>query len=270
MVIKSFRDVEIQIRKILDELKKTPTSQTLDLEDLVTQDELRSALNIANKPNQKLHADTEVTADGNTILHNFIHRFLNDTYVDGFLVANPLITKAGTYSWSLFADSSTGEFYLEDEGGNEIFRIENPVNGGSFPVDFKFDMHMLPVVTQQNNIGSASKEILKIFTVNEDLSGTLKLSALTASRPLKLNGSKEVISALIDISTDITGTLPVTAGGTGTAVANYTALFPIIADAFGTGFANPVGVYSGTFYVAATSGGPVTTTKTVSNGIVIS
>jgi len=41
------------------------------------------------------------------------------------------------------------------------------------------------------------------------------LDSLTASLPLKLNGSKVVISALIDLSTDVTGVLPQGNGGTG-------------------------------------------------------
>ena len=50
---------------------------------------------------------------------------------------------------------------------------------------------------------------------NKTLSGTTTLSALTASRPLKLNSSKEIIAALIDLTTDVTGVLPLAYGGTG-------------------------------------------------------
>jgi len=40
------------------------------------------------------------------------------------------------------------------------------------------------------------------------------LSSLTASTPLKLDGSKNIISADIDLTTDVTGVLPVANGGT--------------------------------------------------------
>jgi len=50
---------------------------------------------------------------------------------------------------------------------------------------------------------------------NKTLSGTVNLSALTASTPLKLDGSKNVISSDIDLTTDVTAILPVGNGGTG-------------------------------------------------------
>ena len=49
---------------------------------------------------------------------------------------------------------------------------------------------------------------------NKTLSGTINLSNLTASTPLKLDGLKNIISSDIDLTTDVTGTLPVANGGT--------------------------------------------------------
>lgn len=57
---------------------------------------------------------------------------------------------------------------------------------------------------------------------NKTLTGTINFSALTASTPLKLDGSKNVISADIDLTTDVTGTLPVVNGGTGTTTSTGT------------------------------------------------
>jgi len=52
---------------------------------------------------------------------------------------------------------------------------------------------------------------------NKTLSGTTNLSALTASRPLKLDGSKNITSTQIDLAStnDVTGVLDETNGGTG-------------------------------------------------------
>lgn len=48
--------------------------------------------------------------------------------------------------------------------------------------------------------------------------GSVNLPDLTASLPLKLNGSKNVTSAAVDLSgSEVTSTLPVTKGGTGAA-----------------------------------------------------
>ncbi len=49
---------------------------------------------------------------------------------------------------------------------------------------------------------------------NKTLTGTTNLSALTASTPLKLDGSKNIISSDIDLTTDVTGVLPIVNGGT--------------------------------------------------------
>lgn len=71
-------------------------------------------------------------------------------------------------------------------------------------------------------------------TVNVDGATTLNsgvtLTAGTASRPLKLDGSKVIITDKIDLasSNDITGTLPVGNGGTGTT--SFTAGYFLIGD----------------------------------------
>lgn len=52
--------------------------------------------------------------------------------------------------------------------------------------------------------------------------GTVTMPPLSASTPLKLNSSKEIISADIDLTTDVTGVLPLANGGTGASLSALT------------------------------------------------
>lgn len=49
---------------------------------------------------------------------------------------------------------------------------------------------------------------------NKTLTGTTNLSALTASTPLKLDGSKNIVSSSIVLTSDVSGVLPIANGGT--------------------------------------------------------
>lgn len=51
------------------------------------------------------------------------------------------------------------------------------------------------------------------------LNGILTLNSLTASLPLKLNASKQIISQLISLTGDVSGTLPIGSGGTASTTA---------------------------------------------------
>ena len=55
-------------------------------------------------------------------------------------------------------------------------------------------------------------------TINgtKTFAGTINMSALTASLPLQLDGSKNIISAAINLTSQVTGTLPIANGGTNT------------------------------------------------------
>jgi len=54
------------------------------------------------------------------------------------------------------------------------------------------------------------------------IDGTTNLTSLTASTPLKLDASKNIISSDIDLTTDVTGILPLANGGTGASLAALT------------------------------------------------
>lgn len=79
------------------------------------------------------------------------------------------------------------------------------------------------------NVDLATSTALSISTA-----GVVNIPNLTASLPVKTNASKDLISGAIDLasSTEVTGTLPVTKGGTGTATA-FTAGSVIFAGASG-------------------------------------
>jgi hypothetical protein len=61
--------------------------------------------------------------------------------------------------------------------------------------------------------------ILDNGTGGMTIAGTATLSALTASKPLKLNSSKAIISSNIELTTDVSGALPIANGGTNSSAA---------------------------------------------------
>jgi hypothetical protein len=60
-------------------------------------------------------------------------------------------------------------------------------------------------------------KLIHIFQNSVSFLSTVTLNALTASRPLKLNASREIVASQIDLAStnDVTGLLPVSNGGTG-------------------------------------------------------
>jgi hypothetical protein len=89
------------------------------------------------------------------------------------------------------------------------------------------------LVQFQNNAGTT----LTAIKPNCDIETLAKIimSALTASLPLKLNASKEITSAAIDLAsaTETTGVVPTTRGGTGSNYADFAALVAAIKAALG-------------------------------------
>lgn len=113
------------------------------------------------------------------------------------------------------------------------------------------------------DIGTAS---YSIYDSSGDLSwrvsniGVASLPLLTASKPLQLNASNEIISADIDASTDITGILPVLQGGTG--VGSFTGDKVIVSNSTGTSLTSaPTLSYDGNLFEVSTPDGSIPMTK---------
>lgn len=142
--------------------------------------------------------------------------FVNDVTVTGDLTVNGTTTTINTANLTVEDKNITINF-----GGNDAtsegagLTIERAGTDGSLVYE--------TALTSKFKIGdlASESEILtaghvQTITANKTMSGTLNMSALTATRPLKVDASNNVISGLIDLAsaTDVTGIVPIANGGT--------------------------------------------------------
>lgn len=122
-----------------------------------------------------------------------------DFQVQGDADANLIYGDAGNDRLGVGTNAPAGKFHVIAPSANQ------------FRVGYN--------TTEYFNLSVASNSATTIDVVGTAPSittaDTINLSALTASTPLKLDGSKNIISADIDLTTDVTGTLPIANGGTG-------------------------------------------------------
>lgn len=122
-----------------------------------------------------------------------------DFQVQGDADANLIYGDAGNDRLGVGTNAPAGKFHVIAPSANQ------------FRVGYN--------TTEYFNLSVASNSATTIDVVGTSPSittaDTINLSALTASTPLKLDGSKNIISADIDLTTDVTGTLPIANGGTG-------------------------------------------------------
>ena len=102
---------------------------------------------------------------------------------------------------------------------------------------------------------------------NLRLTGTINLSALTASKPLKLDASKNIISAAIDLTTDVAGVLPAANGGMG--LSSLTANGVLAVNSTGDGFVMLTGAQYGVL-VMGTGGVPEIGTVNLASDVAVS
>jgi hypothetical protein len=223
MTIKTLRDCEVELRKIVDRVDNLTGGRTgqgtTTTRTIVQQTELPSSL-------RTLLAELDIVEDGKLMVHQAYHRFDQDVDMKKAFVRDRVSNVES--EMELVFNSATPDlsFYWQTD---QILQII----GGATPLITPFyDL----VADQDNviNIGSAVKafkeawiNILNAVTLNADdliladdldVNGTTTLIGLTASLPLKLNASKEIISAAINLaSSEITGVLAVGNGGTGLA-----------------------------------------------------
>jgi hypothetical protein len=153
-----------------------------------------------------------------------------DTYLVGtagtgsFSGHNNQIATWGGSSWS-FSSATTGDL-LQDDANSIIFKFNGTswVQVGKAPWLIGLNAGITnPKFGTSNNTG------LGIYTSNTQRiavsnAGTINIPGLTASRPLKLDASKNVVSSLIDLSSsnDITGNLGVSHLNSGTSASSST------------------------------------------------
>lgn len=124
------------------------------------------------------------------------------------LITGYVKTSADRNSWRVKSPNRSGEILL------------NPNNNGfnnviSSNVLTATRTYTLPDITGDFVLSEGNQTI----NGNKTLSGTTNLSSLTASTPLKLDASRNVISSDIDLTTDVTAVLPVSNGGTNSSAA---------------------------------------------------
>ncbi|MBS1560626.1 MAG: hypothetical protein JSS89_03395 [Bacteroidetes bacterium] len=103
---------------------------------------------------------------------------------------------------------------------------------------------------------------------NKTISGTTNLSALTASLPLKLDGSKNITAAAIDLAsaTEVTGALPINRGGTNSATALGNNRIMVSS---GGAIVEAAALTNGQLLIGSTGAAPVAAALTAGSGITI-
>lgn len=271
MVIRDFKDTLVEIRKLNQRLDSLSFSQPSNLAPYATTayvDDLVAKLQASTGSSSRTSVVSELdtVADENRILHTLEHIFKKHVIFQDGATLTDITVYNGSYSWSWTVDSS-GKMFLQEEQGQSVLEFDNFGAGVTTNKGY-VGANLEPLVDNTYNFGSASKQWKKIFAVDEELSGILKMTALTASLPVKTNASKQLSTGAINLaSSEVTGILPVASGGSG--ASSFTANVPITGNG-GSTFSQPVTVYSGTVYVALSSGVAATKALVISNGLVIS
>lgn len=123
----------------------------------------------------------------------------------GILVEMSDATDAG-----LFYDSTLTSKFMVGEVGSSV---EIVTVSGAQSITAKTLLEVDNLRLDGNTISSTSGDIILDATSN------INLPDLTASTPLKLDASKNIISADLDLTTDVTGVLPIANGGTNSSTA---------------------------------------------------
>ena len=106
--------------------------------------------------------------------------------------------------------------------------------------------------------GGAGVAISPTAVLNINSSSQISLPLLTASKPLQLDASKNITAANIDLTTQVTGVLPTTNGGTGIA-ASYTGNKITVTNSTGTQIIEGTSAFAPNWNAISTTGLTYTT-----------
>ena len=148
-----------------------------------------------------------------------------------------------------FATIAGGGTSGTDRGGSLSVLGNDQALGGSVQVVLG------DVATADFSVSDSSGDI----ALNVDTLGVGSLPLLTASKPLQLNASNEIVAGDIDAN-DITGILPITNGGTGNS--SFTGDRVIVSDSTGTSLTASANLlYDGNLFEVTTPDGSIPMTK---------
>jgi hypothetical protein len=135
---------------------------------------------------------------------------VNNNNVTTLNVADPLITindggGAGSAAGCglEFEENATITGYIKTSADRNSIEFKSPNQTGIVSID-----NLATDASVVLDAGNQTIQGIKTF------SGTVNMSPLSASTPLKLDGSKNIISADIDLTADVSGILPIANGGT--------------------------------------------------------
>lgn len=148
--------------------------------------------------------------------------FDNDVVVTGDFTVNGTTTTINTVNLTVEDNNITINFggidATAEDAGLTVERVG--ADGAFLYEDALASKFKLGIAGSESEIITAGH--VQTITANKTMSGTLNMSALTAQRPMKLDASGNVISALIDLAdniNDVTGVVNIANGGTALATA---------------------------------------------------
>lgn len=181
MRLQTFRDVEIALSRLQDSIPKK-TTPTLTKETII----------------EKVTTETEIDSflAAGTVSHKLNHYFGRNLTADNILAITSIYPTTNNLI----------------DNGKITQRWRN-----LFLKDWTLDISIIPLVDVASDFGDATHRIQNAYISNLYTYGSVYLNGLSASLPVKTNGSKVLITAAINLasSTEVTGTLPVGKGGTG-------------------------------------------------------
>lgn len=272
----------LDIRPVLGFVAQSNTT-TLDHNSLLN-------LSVGNYHPQYFRVDGTATMSGNMNLgfnniYNSTSIALYDSVSTNSITLQPPASLAAAYNFTLPPNGGTLGYVLSTDGAGTTSWISAAASGTPNAVpntimtrDGSAETHVaglyydtpsqnilvIPIGTLSANrtytlpdVGGASTFLMNSSTGGQTLSGNLALSSLTASLPLKLNASKNIISQLINLTTDVSGILPIANGGSGSS--SLTPFGVVSVNSGGTSLvSNPL--TNGQLLIGSTGAAPVAAT----------
>lgn len=230
----------LDIRPVLGFVAQSNTT-TLDHNSLLN-------LTVGNPHTMYFRVDGTATMSGNMNLgdnniYNATSLALKDTVSSNSISVQPPSSLAASYNFTLPPNGGTLGYLLSTNGAGTTSWISASASGTPNAVpntimsrDGSAETHVaglyydtvtnnirtIPIGSLSGNriytlpdVGGNSTFLMNSSSGGQTLSGNLEMATLTASLPLKLDSSKNIISQSINLTSDVSGILPISSGGSG-------------------------------------------------------